>query len=108
MQELEDLQYENIQLKNKVFKLESRNPFAYKTFDKGYVTFVFDDGRHDVDLVASIFAEFGFPLCLAIPPVELTRVTNGINGSTKTVKDVCNEVVANGGEEKYFVIAIQS
>ena len=96
--DVSDLKYENTQLKNRVFKLENENPFAFKEFDKGYVTFVFDDGRYDWDKITSIFNEYGLKLCLAVPPSELDYNSNSLGLGAKTIKDIAMEVVERGGE----------
>ena len=81
-----------------------KNPFEFSTFDKGYVTFVFDDTRSDMDLVASIFAEYDFKLGLATIPSHLNQTCNGLNEPSQgytpgmTRKAVCDRVVALGGE----------
>lgn len=93
-----DLEFENDNLKNRISKLESGNPFEFKDFDKGYVTFVFDDGRYDWDKITSIFNEYGLKLCLAVPPSELNNNTNSLGMGIKKIKDICNEVISRGGE----------
>lgn len=82
----------------------ARNPFRFKSFDKAYVTFVFDDLRSDLDLVASIFEEHGFPLCVAAIPSQLQNIANGLQsakGSYTTgmaMSEVLNTIVSLGGE----------
>ena len=68
--------------------------FNWGTFDSGYITIVFDDGRSDISTVASIFDEYNIPLCVAIPPSTLTSATD----DNRTVKQVCQDIVSNGGE----------
>ena len=48
-----------------LIRLDKRNPFMFKTFDKGYVTFVFDDLLVDLDSIASIFSKHNAPFCIA-------------------------------------------
>ena len=77
-----------------------KDPFVFKNFDKAYVTFCLDDGCNDIDYVAKIFDEYGYPLCLAVPP---TRVNAGVNGLSdhalgNTVADVMKYVESKGGE----------
>ena len=93
-----NLEYENKQLENRISKLENNNPFAFKNFDKGYVTFVFDDGRYDWDNLVSIFKEFNIKLCVAVPPSQLDYTSNSLKQGVKTIKDISLEVVKNGGE----------
>lgn len=102
--QLATIETENEYLKDRVLRLEDRTEFDYAPFDKAYVSFVFDDGWHDMDAIASVFAEFDLPLCLAIIP---SRLGNKCDGLTKTVgdftvgmtiKEVAKTVVENGGE----------
>lgn len=68
--------------------------FSYEGMNSGYLTIIFDDGRHDLSTVASICAEYNIPLCAAIPTNALSNTCD--NGDT--VKEVCESIVANGGE----------
>lgn len=85
-------------------RMQLKHPFKYKTFDKPYITFCFDDGTNDCDKIASIFKEFGYPMCLSLPPDSLNTVCIGLqnasNGFTVNmkVKEVANKVIENGGE----------
>ena len=80
------------------------NQFKFVEFDQGFVTFVFDDLRHDLDLVASIFEEYGFPLSIAAIP-EYTQkradgLTSDVGSFTPSMKmeNIIRQVVKNGGE----------
>lgn len=85
-------------------RMQLKHPFKYKTFDKAYITFCFDDGTNDCDKIASIFKEFGYPMCLSLPPDSLNTVCIGLqsasNGFTVNMKvrEVANKVIENGGE----------
>lgn len=68
--------------------------FNYQGFDGGYMTIIFDDGRHDLSTVSSICNEFNIPLCCAIP----TNALNSICDDGRKVIDVCHSIVDNGGE----------
>ena len=87
-----------------ILREAEKNPFAFSEFDKGYVSFVFDDLRRQQDSIASIFEEFNFPLCLAAIPNQLQITANGLSQARgnftpgMTMKAVCDQVVANGGE----------
>jgi len=100
----EEVRFENECLMQRLLFEMGKNPFEYAEFDKGYATFVFDDGRSDIDKVASIFAEFGYPLNIALPPSTLSNVCNGLTAQSQgfsvgmTVKSVAQKVVENGGE----------
>lgn len=102
--QIEAIESENEYLKDRVLRLEERTEFDFSEFDKAYVSFVFDDGWHDVDVIASLFAEFDFPLCLAIIPSRLNNNCDGLTVATgeftvgMTVKEVAEVVTKNGGE----------
>ena len=87
-----------------VIMAEKRNPFRFAAFDKGYVSFVFDDLRLQIDSIASIFEEFGMPVILAALPsrmgVEATGLTQPRGSFTPGMQmfDICRLVVENGGE----------
>lgn len=66
----------------------------YKT-DKAYVTFVLDDCRPDMNRVAEIFLENDVPLCIAAIWENLLFSTSD---GTETRREVCERVVAAGGE----------
>ena len=83
---------------------KKRNPFEFKALDKGFVSFVFDDLRFDIDLVASIFAEFNLPLCVSAIPKNLTHTATGLKADAHgfttgmKMKDILTKVQENGGE----------
>ena len=77
---------------NREISLEN-NIGSYK-FDKGYLSFVVDDLRPDIDKIADIFEEYDIPLCIAAPDAMLNV---GIEGN-KSHYDTCVQVVSNGGE----------
>lgn len=68
--------------------------FVWDSFDDGYITIVFDDGRSDLSTVASIFEEYNIPFCAAIPPAALKATT----ADNRTIKQVCQDIITNGGE----------
>lgn len=81
-----------------------KNPFAFKPFDKGYISFVFDDLPAEIDEIAATFEEYNMPLCLAAIPDRLGYTSSGLteNKGSFTVGmrrgDVCTVVQNNGGE----------
>lgn len=68
--------------------------FSYSGLNNGYLTLIFDDGRHDISTVLSICNEYNIPLCAAIP----TSALNDICDNNKTVKEVCDDIITSGGE----------
>jgi hypothetical protein len=87
-----------------LIRAEKRNPFALAPFEKGYVTFVWDDLNTDIDLVASIFAEYGFPIGIGAIPSKLSDIASGLQADSHgytvgmTMQDICEQVVDDGGE----------
>lgn len=83
---------------------EGGKTFEWDTLDGGYLTIVFDDGRTDLSTVSDIFEEYEIPLCAAIMPKNLG---NQSADASRTIKDVCDDIVTNGGEilshEKVFL-----
>ena len=77
---------------NREISVES-NIGSYK-LDKGYLSFVVDDLRPDIDKIADIFEEYDIPLCIAAPDAMLNV---GLEGK-KSHYDTCVQVVSNGGE----------
>lgn len=81
-----------------------KNPFAFKEYDKGYISFVFDDLPAEIDEIASIFEEYGMPLCLAAIPERLGYACEGLTKNVGSFEPgmsrgaVCAQVVNNGGE----------
>ena len=94
----------NLNMADALIRMHKANPFVWKEYDKGYVTFIFDDLCNDVDSVASLFEQYNYPLVLAAIPDAMGGVCNYLQttrgnftpGMTK--KAVMQQVVANGGE----------
>ena len=63
--------------------------------DCAYLAFTVDDTRRDLDAFADIFEDEGLPLCVGAIPECLKNCSS--NGK-ETILDVCNRIVANGGE----------
>lgn len=73
----------------------SWNSTSNKPLDKAYVTFVLDDCRPDMDLVADLFEEYDIPLCVAaISDFFYYPCSQG----KQSRLEVCQRVVNNGGE----------
>jgi hypothetical protein len=65
------------------------------TYDKAYITFVLDDCRPDMDIIADIFHKYEIPLCIAAIPQNLNNV---VQSGKETIRQVCDRVVLDGGE----------
>lgn len=91
----DDIEREHEILHERISRLEKRNEFCWKPFDKAYVTIVFDDGRHDVDKVFDIFKEYNVSCTLAIPSRWLkNRIDSG-----RTNIDVVRELIQDPKNE---------
>lgn len=83
--------------KERVSEEQAKNDFVWNAYDKGYVTFVMDDTRDQTGQFADLFISKNTPLCIgAIPSFLGNLVQNSNHG--KTIKEVLDAVVENGGE----------
>lgn len=64
------------------------------SFRKGYISFVIDDLRPDIDKIVNIFEEYSIPVCIAAPNTMLYSCSQG----EKSRYEVCIQAVQNGGE----------
>lgn len=64
------------------------------SFRKGYISFVIDDLRPDIDKVVNIFEQYNIPVCIAAPNMMLYSCSQG----EKSRYEVCIQAVQNGGE----------
>lgn len=62
---------------------------------KGHIIFSIDDCRKDMDIIANVFAEYGFPLSISALPGLFKECASSGN---ETRLEVCHRVVENGGE----------
>lgn len=94
----------NLDAADALIRQEKKNPFAWKEFDKGYVTFIFDDLCTDLDSVASLFEQYNYPLVVAAIPSHLGVTANALTATRGSftpgmlMSDVVNQIVTNGGE----------
>jgi hypothetical protein len=81
-----------------------KNPFCFKEFDKGYISFVFDDIPSVIDSIAATFEEYNMPLCLAAIPDNLAYSATGLTQNRGSYTQgmsrlaVCTKVQELGGE----------
>ena len=97
---INNISYIDENIMTKLQNESKKNPFVFKSFDKPYVTFCFDDGYNDIDYIAKIFDEFNYPLCLAVPPNRIYSSVNGLSdkGLGNIELDVMKHIESNGGE----------
>lgn len=77
------------------FLSQEKNSVNKYNLDKAYITFVLDDCRPDMDRVADVFIEQGVPLCIA---AVYENMLFSASEGTETRREVCERVVAAGGE----------
>lgn len=81
-----------------------KNPFCFKAFDKGYISFVFDDLPTVIDSIAATFEEYSMPLCIAAIPENLAYYATGLTETRGSYAKgmrrsaVCTQVQELGGE----------
>lgn len=94
----------NLDMADSIIRMHKSNPFVFKSLDKGYVTFIFDDLCNDIDSVASLFEQYNSPVCLAAIPDNMNGICSGLTATRgnftvgMTKKAVMEQVVTNGGE----------
>ncbi len=100
-------EFEMLCCKNRCKKLENVNPFEYKEFDKSYIVLTIDDANNNLPKMYDLCIAMSIPLSPAVPFSTLTnKYTTGYNYEsnsevtvgTRSVKDICNAIVENGGE----------
>lgn len=78
----------------------AQEDFTMKTFDKGYVTFIFDDGRMPFTKeVAELFKEFGMPMCCAIPGARVQKDSE-LHKALLYVQNNGGEILSHGYEHR--------
>lgn len=94
--------YDRFAIKNlerRATNLENQNPFAWNNFDKAYFVFVIDDCNSYLPKAMEIFKNANVPLSSATDISKLNNVyTQHTPLNTKTVKELLDDLVLNGGE----------
>lgn len=94
----------NLNIADALIAENKKNKFCMKTLDKGYISFVFDDLKNNIDSVAAVFEEYDMPLCIAAIPDRLNVKATGLNAASQSftvgmsMSEVMAQVVTNGGE----------
>ena len=76
-------------LSSQIKDIENKNNVKWRTFDKGYITIVFDDFNDDLADVFALFQSKNIPLSCAIPAIKVAQ-----GKDTSVLHDIEN----NGGE----------
>lgn len=85
----------------RILKLEKLNDFIWDTFDKAYFIFVIDDANEHLGPTFDLFHSKSVPLSSAaiVTDDRLNKVYTNINpDETRSVKDILNLIVEDGGE----------
>ena len=86
-------------LERRCTNLENQNPFQWAAFDKTYFCFVIDDCNSYLPKAAEIFHTNNIPLSSATIVSKLNNVyTHYTPSNTKTVKEILQDMVDDGGE----------
>lgn len=93
--ETEMLKWELENAEKKNTQLSKLNDFTWGNFDKAYFCFVCDDCNSYLPAIYDLFHEKGIPLSSAT--ITSTLGTT-YSGETRTIKDILNLIVADGGE----------
>lgn len=91
-----NLAYDLLNVQNQLAKTQRMNDFDYEPFDKAYFVLTIDDANMYLPVVYDLCHELGIKLCPAIIPSKLNTIHTTANG--RTVKQICDLVVADGGE----------
>ena len=79
-----------------VFSVNADEDFTWETYDKGYITIVFDDGKMPItQQAAEIFEEFGMPMSAAIP-AKLVEYDNELYHVLMDIQDNGGEILSHG------------
>lgn len=90
----DNFEIENLQ--RRCLKNEKLMSFTWNTFDKAYFAFVIDDCNSFTPTCADLFQTLKIPLSSACIIATLNTIHSTANG--RTIKEVLQEIVENGGE----------
>ena len=89
------IDYDLKQAQLQLAKTQRSNDFAYSKFDKAYFVLTIDDANKYLPDVYDLCHELGVPLC---PAIIVGNLNTDYKNDGRTVKDICDLVVADGGE----------
>ena len=92
-----ELYFEIDNIYKRIERNEKVNDFAWKPFDKTYFAFVIDDCNSSLPYFQELFAELNIPLSSATI-IDKLNTTYQTSSGNKTVKEILDLIVANGGE----------
>lgn len=94
----------DLDMADALVRLEKKNPFQFTSFDKGYISFVFDDLAKDLDGIAATFEEFNIPICIAAIPERLDEIASGVTATrgsytpNMSMRQIIQTAINLGGE----------
>lgn len=78
----------------------AQEDFKMNTFDKGYVTFIFDDGRMPFTKeVGELFKEYNMPMCCAIPGGRVQKDSE-LHKTLLKIQSNGGEILSHGYDHK--------
>lgn len=89
------ISYDLEQAQLQMAKKQRMNDFAYSKFDKAYFVLTIDDANKYLPDVYDLCHELGVPLC---PAIIVGNLNTDYKNDGRTIKDICDLVVADGGE----------
>lgn len=89
------ISYDLEQAQLQMAKTQRMNDFAYSKFDKAYFVLTIDDANKYLPDVYDLCHELGVPLC---PAIIVGNLNTDYKNDGRTIKDICDLVVADGGE----------
>lgn len=89
------ISYDLEQAQLQIAKTQRMNDFAYASFDKAYFVLTIDDANKYLPDVYDLCHELGVPLC---PAIIVGNLNTDYKNDGRTIKDICDLVVADGGE----------
>lgn len=89
------ISYDLKQTQLQMAKTQRMNDFAYSTFDKAYFVLTIDDANKHLPDVYDLCHELGVPFC---PAIIVGNLNTDYKNDGRTIKDICDRVVADGGE----------
>lgn len=89
------ISYDLEQAQLQMAKTQRMNDFAYSAFDKAYFVLTIDDANKYLPDVYDLCHELNIPLC---PAIITGNLNTDYKNDGRTIKDICDLVVADGGE----------
>ena len=89
------ISYDLEQAQLQMAKTQRMNDYVYSAFDKAYFVLTIDDANKFLPDVYDLCHELGIPFC---PAIIVGNLNTDYKNDGRTIKDICDLVVADGGE----------